>query len=273
MMQPRGAVAPEARRSLEATGPEDRLTSWLRPGVPFPDWSVVKSASARATLVATLEAVWNQGAWQGHSPAEDAVRRTILELYRELGHAPPREEITRRSGMAPERVRTLLDRLAGRDLVVLEGDQIVGAYPLTDRQREHRVRVEGQTLHAMCAIDALGAGAMYGTNTLIESRCRLCRVAIDLTTVDHGRRLDTVLPGEAVVFAGIGYRGGCAATSLCTTIAFFCGDAHLSEWRSAQPLDGSGFRLSIDEALEVGRAVFGPVLAPPALLGQPEPTA
>jgi hypothetical protein len=55
----------------------------------------------------------------------------------------------------------------------------------------------------MCAIDALGVGAMYGTNTLIESRCRLCRVAIGITTVDHGRRLDTVLPGETMVFAGI----------------------------------------------------------------------
>jgi len=135
MMQPRSAVAPEARRSLEATGPEDRLTSWLRPGVPFPDWSVVRSASAREALVATLEAAWDQGAWQGHTPAEDAVRRTILELYRELGHAPPREEIARRSGMARERVRALLDRLAGRDLVVLEGDQIVGAYPLTIGRR------------------------------------------------------------------------------------------------------------------------------------------
>jgi hypothetical protein len=77
---------------------------------------------------------------------EKAVLDTILELYRELGHAPPREEVARRSRMAPERVRALLDRLAGRDLVVLEGDQIVGAYPLTDRPTEHRVRVEGQRL-------------------------------------------------------------------------------------------------------------------------------
>jgi mercuric reductase len=273
MMQPRSAVAPEARCSLEATRPEDRLTSWLRPGVPFPDWLAVESASAREALVAMLEAAWEQRAWQDHTAAEDAVRRTILQLYRELGHAPPPEEIARWSGMAPERVRALLDRLAGRDLVVLEGDQIVGAYPLTDRPTEHRVRVEAQRLHAMCAIDALGVGAMYGTNTLIESRCRLCRVAIDITTVDHGRRLDMVLPGETVVFAGIGYRGGCAATSLCTTIAFFCGGAHLSEWRSAQALDASGFRLSIGEAFEVGRAVFGPVLAAPARQGQPEPTA
>jgi hypothetical protein len=220
-----------------------------------------------------LKAARDQKAWQDHTPAEDTVRRTILELYRELGHAPPPEEIARRSGMPPERVRALLDRLAGRDLVVLEGDQIVGAYPLIDRPTEHRVRGAGQRLHAMCAIDALGVGAMYGTNTVIESRCRLCHAGIDITTVDHGRRLETVLPAEAVVFAGIGYRGGCAATSLCTTIAFFCGDAHLYQWRSAQPPKPSGYRLSSDEAFEVGRAIFGPVLAPPALQIQAEPTS
>lgn len=264
MKRQASGTAPAAAQPFEATEPEERQTSLLRPGVPFPDWSVVTAASARAVLVAMLEAAWNRRAWQHHTPMEDAVRRTILELYREIGQAPPLEEIARRSGIAPERVRALLRRLAERDLVVLEGEQITGAYPLTDGRNEHRVRVGDRTLHAMCAIDALGVGAMYRTSTVIESRCRLCRAAIDITIADHGRRLDAVLPAEAVVFASIGYRGGCAATSLCTTITFFCSDAHLCQWRSAQPLDGPGFRLSADEAFEVGKAIFGPVLAPPA---------
>ena len=115
----------------------------------------------------------------------------------------------------------------------------------------------------MCAIDALGVGTMYGTSTVIESRCRFCRTAIGVRTVEHGRRLETALPTSAVVFARIGYRGGCAATSLCTTIAFFCNDAHLDQWRLAQELEGPGLRLSIEEAFQVGRAIFGPVLVPP----------
>ncbi|MGH6898019.1 MAG: organomercurial lyase [Geminicoccaceae bacterium] len=242
---------------------EQRLTSVLRPGVLFPDWTVLASALARATLVAMLEAVWDQRAWQDHTPAEDAVRRAVLECFRERGHAPSPEEIARRSGTAPEKVRALLQRLAGRDLVVLEGDRVLGAYPLSERPTGHRVRIGKHVLHAMCAIDALGVGAMYRTNSVIEARCRLCRATIDITTGDDGRRLDAVLPVDAVVFAGIGYRGGCAATSLCTTIAFFCGAAHLSAWRASQRLEGPGYRLSIDEAFQVGKAIFGPVLAPP----------
>jgi mercuric reductase len=272
-MQPASSTCAAASPDAEVRPLEQRVTSVLRPGVLFPDWSAVTSAAARSTLVAMIEATRNPRVWRQQTAAEDEMRRAILELYARLGRAPAPEEITWHCGIATERVFTLMHRLAKRDLVVLENARIVGAYPLTDRPTEHRVRVEGQRLHAMCAIDALGVGAMYDTNTLIESRCRFCRVAIDITTVDHGRRLDAVLPAETVVFAGIGYRGGCAATSLCTTIAFFCSDAHLSEWRSAQPLDASGFRLSTDEALEVGRAVFGPVMAPPALHGQPGPTA
>jgi mercuric reductase len=271
MRQASGTV-PADPQGFVATPPEERLTGSLRPGVPFPDWSVVRSAAARATLVAMLKAAWDQRSWQGHTPAEDTVRRTILELYRELGHAPPPQEIARRCCLPSRPLRALLDRLASRDLVVLEGEQIVGTYPLTDRPTEHQVGVEGQRLHAMCAIDALGVGAMYGRSTVIESRCRLCRAPIHITAVDRGRRLETVLPAAAVVFASIGYRDGRAATSLCTTIALFCGDAHLCQWRSAQPLDGPEFRLSIEEAFEVGKAIFGPVLAPPAAEDCSEPT-
>jgi mercuric reductase len=167
---------PSAPQGCATTSPEARLTISLRPGVAFPDWSVVRSGSARATLVAMLEAAWDQRAWQGHTPAEDAMRRTILELYRELEHAPMPQENARRSGMTARRVHALLHRLAERDLVVLEDGRITGAYPLTDRPTEHRVSVEGRRLHAMCAIDALGVGAMYGTSTAIESGCRASAV-------------------------------------------------------------------------------------------------
>jgi mercuric reductase len=268
-MQPASSNCAAASPDAEVRQLEQRLTSVLRPGVLFPDWSAVTSAAARSTLVAMIEVTWNTRVWRQQTAAEDEMRRAILELYARLGRAPAPEEI----GMASEHVFTLLHRQAKRDLVVLDGDRLTGAYPLTDRRTEHRVRVEGPTLHAMCAIDALGVGAMYGTSSVIESRCRLCRAAIDITTADRGRRLETVLPAETMVLAGIAYRGGCAATSLCTTIAFFCSEAHLRQWPFGQASEGTGFRLSSDEAFEVGRAIFGPTLAPPALQVQPEPTA
>lgn len=264
MMRLASGTAPAAPQSFAPPEREERLTSWLRPGVAFPDWSVVASASARAALIAMLEAAWDRRAWQDYTPAEDAVRQTILELYRDLGRAPSPEEIARHADTAPDRVHMLLKRLAVRDLIVLEGDQITGAYPLTDRPSEHRVIIADRELHAMRAIDALGAGAMYRVDTTIKSRCRLCHAPIDIATGDAGRCPAMLSPAEAVVFAAVGYRSGCAATSLCTTIAFFCSDAHLSAWRSSQPLDAPGFPLSIDEVFQIGKAVFGPVLASPA---------
>ena len=270
MNQPAGSAAPAAARTIEAIGHEEPLTSWLRPGVAFPDWSVVASVSARAALVAMLEAVWDRRAWQDYTPAEDGTRRTILELYLHLGRAPSPEEIACHADISSHQVHVLLKRLAARDLIVIEGGKITGAYPLTDRPSEHRVVIADRELRAMCAIDALGVGVMYRTDATIKSRCRLCRAPIDITAGDAGRCLAVVSPPAAVGFAGTGYWGNCAATSLCTSVAFFCGGAHLSAWRSSQSLALPGFRLSIDEALQVGRAIFGPVLAPSALEIHPE---
>jgi hypothetical protein len=50
---------------------------------------------------------------------------------------------------------------------------------------------------------------------------------------------------------------------MCTVIAFFCDDAHLEDWRTEHDPEGRGFRLSIDEALQAGRAFFAPSLTTP----------
>jgi mercuric reductase len=119
--------------------------------------------------------------------------------------------------------------------------------------------------------EQVSVGAMYRTDVRIESRCRWCHALIEVATRAQGQALERVAPREAAVFARISYRS-CAATSLCTEIAFFCGEAHLSALRSSQSPGGPTFSLSIEEALQVGRAIFGPVLASPALEVHPEIT-
>jgi hypothetical protein len=266
---PCSPTASPGREALPSTDVERPLASELRPGVSFPDWSAISSAQARAALVAMLEAVQDQMAWRDHMPAQDNVWRAILQSYGELGRAPGIADTARRAEISPHNVRALLERLAGRDLVVLEGDRLVGAYPLSDRETEHRVRVGRHVLNAMCAIDALGVGAMYCTDIAIQSRCRACGRAIRVTTRGRGEALDKVAPADAVVWVGIRYEGGCAASSLCTVIAFFCDDAQLERWRVAQRGGMPGFRLSIEEAFQVGKAIFGPVLRPAAAQAHP----
>ena len=110
----------------------------------------------------------------------------------------------------------------------------------------------------MCAIDALGVGAMYGRDIAIQSDCRWCGGEIRIATRDQGRALAEVSPPGAVVWYDFAYRGS-AAVSCCPAMAFFCSDEHLELWRSRTP-DRQGLRLSMAEGLEVGRALFGPVL-------------
>jgi hypothetical protein len=67
-------------------------------------------------------------------------------------------------------------------------------------------------------------------------------------------------PIDAVVWHDLAY-SGCAAVPSCQSIAFFCSDAQLQQWLTAQSPQPRGYRLTLDEALEAGRALFEPVLA------------
>jgi mercuric reductase len=234
----------------------------VRPGVTFPDWAAVTSPQAREALLAIFEAIGVERTWRDYTPAEDGVRATLLRLYAELGRMPALDELATCAGVSESTLRPILASLKARDLVVLEadGERIAGAYPWTDRATEHRVSLGERTLNALCAIDALGAGDMYGRDVEIRSRCRSCGASVTVATRDRGRAVADVQPGSAVVWSGVRHTDGCAANSMCPIIAFFCDDAHLAAWRAEHHPEAPGFRLSIDEALQAGRAIFGPSL-------------
>jgi len=73
------------------------------------------------------------------------------------------------SGISPQRVATILRTLQSYDLVALDQacEQIRLAYPFTESATGHRVELNGHTLHALCAIDALGVADMYGADVAI----------------------------------------------------------------------------------------------------------
>lgn len=244
--------------------PAPRLEIEVRPGVAFPDWSAIQSETVETALGAIFEAFGIEKCWTGYGGPEDGLRRAVLEHYRDAGSAPSVEWLCRHADLAEDQVLALLRGLAGRDLVVLDaaGTAITGAYPFTERATEHRVRLGTSRVHAMCAIDALGAGAMYGQDVSIDSSCRARAAPIHVETRDQGRALESFSPRGAVVWSGIEPALGCAATSLCPVIAFFCSDACLATWRDAEHPGVDGFRLSMDEGRQAGAAIFTPMLAP-----------
>ncbi|MEE9267601.1 MAG: alkylmercury lyase family protein [Gammaproteobacteria bacterium] len=250
-------------KTAETDAPTGRLEIAIRPGVTTPDWSVVTSETVREALGAIFETCDWEDRWAGLDEAQDRTRRAILEAYPRTGHGPSIDDLALTTGFAPDRVRGLVAKLAARDMVVLDRDgaTLVGAYPFIDRATEHRMKLGETVLHAMCAIDALGTGAMLGADVAIESACRFCGTPIRIETRDKGAALEVYSPTSAVVWSGLQYSNSCAADSLCTVMAFFCTDEHLHSWRDAQDRETKGFRLSMDEGLQMGKAIFMPLLA------------
>ena len=239
----------------------------LRPGVALPDWSVITRSVARDTLTAIYDVLDWDRKLAGIGPNEDRVWQAAVDQFVESGAGPVLDGITRATGLSRDEVKAAVARLAQRDVLVLDesGATIVGAYPFSVRSTGHIVRVNDRALNAMCAIDALGIGAMYGRDVMIDSACRHCEKGIAIATKAAGEAIAAVTPPGAVVWSGIHYADNCAANSLCRVLVFFCSDDHLEAWRDARDPGAPGYRLTIEEALEVGKAIFRPIRSPASL--------
>ena len=236
----------------------------LRPGVGYPDWSAVDSNAVRGALGAMLGAAGVTRRWSGIAEPEDRLRRAILDHYAETGYPPSVARLTVATGLEPEDVRRVLGTLAARDMIGLgvSGVTITGAAPFTESDSPHKVFLGGHEINAISAIDALGAGIMCRRDVEICSRCPICGGEIQLETRDRGAALDRVTPRGVVVWMASDHaRDGAAARSSRTT-AFFCAADHLAAWRKSAGAGAGGVRLSLDEALQAAKALFGPLLAP-----------
>jgi len=228
------------------------------PSTPIvPDWSVVNAPAARRAVAGILAARHYDSRFGGIDPEAAGILSYVLRLYARLGHSPGIGEVAADTTVPMQNVREHLTQLRARDLVLLDpsGETILGAYPFTEAATGHSVTFEGtgRTLATMCAIDALGAGAMCRDDVTIRSACTACGIPVVACTSDHGMTLKRVAPATAVVWVGLRESGGCAAETLCTELLFFCGDNHLSRWRKDR---GDGHRLSPEEAFQVGKALF-----------------
>lgn len=172
---------------------------------------------------------------------------------------PPDGDATRaaahRVGLEPDEALATLSR---HDLVHAdESGQPVVAYPFSSEARGHRVLIDGvRRVQAMCAIDALGMAPMLELPIEIASRDPLSGGEIWV-------RLDPAEgawwePGEAVVLAGSACAAGPSFRGCCDVLNFFeTGDNAMLYLREHPEIAGSP--ISIPDAIEVGRIVFGGV--------------
>jgi len=222
-----------------------------------PDWTVVTAPAARRALEGILAAGHYDSRFDGIDPGAARVLAHVLRLYARLGCAPAIDDLAASAALPRPVVRQHLAYLRARDLVLLDptDETIRGAYPFRDAATGHSVTFERteRTLATMCAIDALGAGAMCRDDALIRSACRACGSDVVAYTQHQGMTLRQVTPTGAVVWMGLRPSCGCAADTLCMELLFFCSDEHLARWRKDR---SDGHRLSPEEAFQVGKALF-----------------
>jgi len=145
-------------------------------------------------------------------------------------------------------------------LIVLDKRQhIDGAYPFSCQQREHTVKVNGHTTHAMCALDALSIAPMFGINTQIDSICRVTGKVIQLQQSDQ-----TLLSSSATIYAYIGISWASAssttscAESLCLDLVFLHNKGVSIHWQAQDSNNREVFNLL--DAIKLGTLFFKPLM-------------
>jgi len=174
----------------------------------------------------------------GSAPSADAIRAHAIRL-----------------GLDPDQSR---EKLAREDLIHCNGEgEVTVAYPFSGRPTRHRVRIEGYTVFAMCAIDALGVAPMFERAIVIESSDPLTNAEISIWLQPDGT--GTWQPNEAVVVTGRACADRAAFKGCCHVLNFFASPDNAERYLSEHE-DVSGFPITMRQAIEVGRAIFGAVL-------------
>ncbi len=211
-------------------------------------------------VAAIVDTVARRLAQANLSDLEDRARRYILWHFADTGRAPGLAELRREFQLPSEEdAAAILARLHSADLIVYDAARasIVAAYPFSAEPRGHRVEIGNRTLHALCAIDALGIPFMLDAPGVIRSGCFWCHAPIGVHV--EGGGVAAHWPASVVAWYPEKDSCGCTATSRCILINFFCSEDHLGTWRKANPGE-EGTALNLQEAVEAGRMIFGELL-------------
>ena len=157
--------------------------------------------------------------------------------------------------------------LVERDLVGLGADdEIALAYPFSARPTRHRVQLaDGRGYWAMCAIDALGLPYLVHQAAEIQAFEPGGDRAITVE-IDPGAPGLRWFPAEAVVLA-VSSGSVCVSGCACPHINLFASQAAAERYLATPRLRGRV--LSVSEAADVGRALFGDLLERLAEIPEP----
>ncbi|MGB5178138.1 MAG: alkylmercury lyase family protein [Gammaproteobacteria bacterium] len=212
----------------------------------------VDNALNRLTSILPLQA-----RQQDCSPQIKALHRQILGSFVTQGRILTREEMADIVSDLEEAINVL----KSHDLVVFSQDDTpVGAYPFTMEAREHKVKVNGHQVYAMCALDALAVSPMFGMETQVISTCRVSGVPV--TIEQSGKNIENQDEAAAIHFGiiwGAANACFCCADSLCMEMMFLRDGSIAENWLAEDPDNREIFTLP--EAVEFGARFFVPLMS------------
>ncbi len=162
------------------------------------------------------------------------------------------EEIAAASGKSSEEVRAALGRFPGTEWD--ERGRVVGL-GLTLQLTPHRLKLEGRTLFAWCALDALLFPVLLGRPASIESPCRGTGDPMHIEVSPAG--IEMVEPPSAVVSIVAARDLANFRSVSCNNTHFFSSPEAASRWLEKHP---EATILPAEEAFRLGRLIAGGLL-------------
>jgi mercuric reductase len=190
-------------------------------------------------------------------PELKALHQKVLQSFVNNGRILTKEEMAaHHSGDIDEAI----DTLKKNDMVVFsDTGEPLGAYPFTMETREHKIQINGHTIHAMCALDALSVSAMFNMETQISSICRVTGNPIIVkqkeNLIENAEEIDDVHFGVAW---GAASSCSCCANSLCMEMMFLKDGETAKQWLSEDMANREIFTLP--DAVEFGSRFFVPLM-------------
>lgn len=177
----------------------------------------------------------------------------LLNSYVQQGRTLTRDEVASLVADAEQALSNVVDS----KLIVLDADgNPAGAYPFTSEEREHKVHINGVTVHCMCALDALAVSPMFNTPTVIDSECRVTGENIHIEQDGTG-----FTGGTLDVWFGINWGAAASdtvcAASLCMEMMFLANEEVARNWLAESPDTREIFDLR--SAVEFAAGFFVPL--------------
>jgi alkylmercury lyase len=157
------------------------------------------------------------------------------------------EEIAAASGKSPEEVRAALERFPSAEWD--EQGRVVGL-GLTLQLTPHRLELEGRTLFAWCALDALLFPALLGRPASIESPCRGTGDPVHIEVTPAG--IEVVEPPSAVVSIVAARDLANLRRVSCNNTHFFRSPEAASRWLEKHP---EATIFSVEDVFRLGQLI------------------